>query len=82
MKENKMKGNKMDAREIIDLETSRENWRAVAVILMLVVSIGLASCISYAIGKANVINSISSSGYTVTRVSTPTNFFYTVERAK
>lgn len=72
----------MDVNEIIDLKQSRENWRACAVVLMLVVSIVLVSCISYAIGKSNALKYISDSGYTVMLVHTSTNFFYVVERAK
>lgn len=72
----------MDAQEIVDLETSRENWRAVAVILMIVVGFGLGSGISYAIGESNAMKDILDSGYAITKVHTSTNFFYVVERAK
>lgn len=72
----------MEAVEIIGLERSRENWRMIAVTLMLVVSAVLISYISYVVGKSNAIKYISNSGYAITKVYTPTNCYYTVESVK
>ena len=72
----------MDASEIMILQASRENWRAISIILMSAIAILPISSVTYTFGKVAVEEKVRRSGYTLAEIYAATNSYYAIEKVR